>query len=78
LAKRTARAGVSDVSPHDLRRTFASDLLDAGADIATAAKLKGHALVTTVTRCDKRDAMSTRKEIDLLHVPYRRRVRIAM
>lgn len=31
LQKRAEQAGVSDLSPHDLRRTFAGDLLDSGA-----------------------------------------------
>jgi site-specific recombinase XerD len=47
LQKRAEEFGVSDFSPHDLRRTFASDLLDAGSDIATVAKMVGHAFVNT-------------------------------
>jgi integrase/recombinase XerD len=74
LAKRGELAGVKAFTPHDMRRTFVSDLLEAGADIATVAKMAGHSSVNTTARYDRRPEESKRKAAQLLHVPYRRRM----
>ena len=73
LARRAFQAGVAKFSPHDLRRTFVSDLLEAGADIATVAKMAGHASVNTTARYDRRPEQTKQKAAGLLHVPYHRR-----
>jgi len=73
LAKRAEQAAVKAFSPHDLRRTFVRNLLGAGADIATVAKMAGHARVQTTARYDRRPEEVKRTAANLLIVPYHRR-----
>ena len=73
MEKRGRAAKVKRFSPHDLRRSYISDLLDEGVDISTVAKMAGHASVTTTTRYDRRDEKAMQAASKQLNVPYTRR-----
>lgn len=66
LNERAAQAGVKKCSPHDWRRTFISELLDAGADIVTVQKLVGHSKPTTTALYDRRGEEAKKKAVNLL------------
>lgn len=47
-------AGLAPITPHDLRRTYATRLLAAGVDLATVQRLMGHASPKTTANYDRR------------------------
>lgn len=73
LAKRATAAGVKQFSPHDLRRTFAGDLLDAGADISTVQKIMGHSDPGTTAGYDRRGERAKQAAVNRLHMAWERR-----
>lgn len=70
LQRRVEAAGIDTFTAHDLRRTFASDLLDAGQDIVTVAGLMGHSSVTTTQRYDRRGERAREAAAAFISVPY--------
>lgn len=73
LARRGKQAGVAKFSPHDLRRTCASDLLEAKGDLSAVARFLGHEDPRTTKHYDRRGFEAVRALADLLSVPYKGR-----
>ncbi len=71
IGKRAMQAGlVKKTTPHDMRRTFVSDLLDVGVDLATVSKMAGHEDTNTTKRYDRRSSRVMQQAVEKLDVPY--------
>jgi integrase len=71
LARRAKEVSSGDFSPHDFRRTFVGDIIDAKGDLSTAQKLAGHSSPETTSRYDRRGERAMKEASSELHVPYR-------
>jgi len=54
LAELQQTSGITRFTPHDMRRSFITRLLEQGVDINTARQLAGHSDISTTTRYDYR------------------------
>ena len=66
LKRRAEEVGIATFSPHDMRRTTATHLLDRGIDIGTVQQMLGHSSITTTLLYDRRGESAKRKAAKLL------------
>lgn len=72
LYKERARdAGIADVSPHDLRRTYVSDTLSSSSDALTISALSGANPSSPRVPCSNRDAEEDGHAAGKSRFPYR-------
>ena len=72
------RAGITDISTHNMRKTFATRLLSRGAAITDVQHLLGHASVKTTERAYAAFVKNERfkQTIDLLDTPTQPRLKV--
>jgi integrase len=70
LAEMGERAGVGGFTTHDCRRTWISDALDLGADLATVQKMAGHSDPTTTSKYDRRGERAKVRVAESIRVPF--------
>ncbi len=71
LKCRQKEAGVASFSPHDLRRTTITDMLEANIDVLTVSAIAGHASADTTRRYDKRPEDTKRAAAEKLRSPFK-------
>ena len=70
LRARGRAAGIPAFTPHDLRRSYITHLLEADADLGTVRRLAGHRSVGTTDRYDRRADAVLLETVKVLDVPY--------
>jgi integrase/recombinase XerD len=63
VVERAFAAGIGRCTPHDLRRTFVTQLLDRDVDLNTVRQLAGHSDLQTTARYDRRDQRAQRRAL---------------
>ena len=61
IVRRYKEAGLKRLTPHDLRRTYATKLLEGGEDVFLVQDLMGHSSVETTKNYDRRSEKARKK-----------------
>lgn len=61
--KAIKNSGIEGFTPHDLRRTYCTNLLSNGVDISIVQKLMGHKSINTTVRYDKRGEVEKQEAV---------------
>jgi site-specific recombinase XerD len=69
INRRRTQAGLPPLTPHDFRRTFTGDVLDAGAHLPQAQQLNGHDSVHTTAKYVRHNARELRAAVDRIPIP---------
>jgi site-specific recombinase XerD len=69
LKRRQRQAGLKGITPHGMRRSYVSRLLEAGVDLLTVQELVGHANAVTTARYDQRGERTKRQAPSRLCLP---------
>ena len=65
------KAGITkQVSPHTFRHSFATHLVEAGADLRAVQEMLGHSSITTTEIYTHLNKAKLREEIELFHPRY--------
>ena len=67
VKRRATQAKIPKITPHDLRRTFASKMLEAGVDLFVLQQSMGHASLAITARYDRRGDKAKAKAAKALH-----------
>lgn len=70
LRRLKRRAGLERFSPHDMRRSYGTSLLEAGVDLGTVQDLMGHASPVTTRKYDRRGERERDAAVVRLCVPF--------